>query len=264
MSDTTHIAWCHHTASPWYGCRKVSEGCVNCYMFAWMKRAGLDTSKRHRSKSFDKQCRKWDRQAHVSHDLERPRVFPSLCDPFDTEAPLEWFNDMMVTVDACRDIDFLLLTKRPENVMPLWSKVLAHWGRTDTALPPNVWLGVTCENQATANKRVPILREIPAKTRWLSIEPILERINLEMTCTGCHTCDFAPHWHGVIDWVVVGGESGPNYRDIDVKCIIDIANQCEWADKVPCFVKQDAYTRPGKQGRIPESVWRIKEFPLCR
>jgi protein gp37 len=261
MSDITDIAWCHHTASPHYGCHKVSAGCIHCYMFEWMKRAGLDTSRLHKSKSFHKECRKWNQRA-MKEGSVRERVFPSLCDPFDLAVPFEWFNEMMVTIDACRQLDFLLLTKRPENVMPLWNKVMQHWhgSTTPNNLPSNVWLGVTAENQAEANRRIPILKAIPAAVRFLSCEPLLEPIVFDYAEQGCSTCDWEPKWQGGIDWVIVGGESGPKRRDCGTNAIANIVTQCQAAG-VACFVKQDCHLRPGQKGRLSDQLWSIKQFP---
>jgi protein gp37 len=203
-------------------------------------------------------------------ESHRRRVFSlSLGDWLDPEVPVEWLADMLDVIRRCPDLDFLLLTKRPE----LWTERmhdayrsyrntesgmatanwLGEWTRRTPSNPPsNIWLGVSVENQEAADRRIPELLKIPAKVRFLSVEPLLEEVNLE-------------HWlieggGGGIDWCIVGGESGPNRRDCGVDAIVSVAEQCQ-ADGVPVFVKQDCAAKPGQQGRIPDNIWRLKEFP---
>ena len=168
-----------------------------------------------------------------------------------------------------------------------WTTKYRHrncYGRGQWPLP-NVHLGVSVENQEQADARIPhLLRRCPAAVRWLSVEPLLGPVRLDQcapyTLGGdesnpgvinafnglCHhpaTVKFKPDGAGSddgISWVVIGGESGPGYRPCQVEWIADIAAQCKAAG-VACFVKQDAGPRPGMQGRIPEELWSLKEFP---
>ncbi|MBL9048474.1 MAG: DUF5131 family protein, partial [Tabrizicola sp.] len=125
---------------------------------------------------------------------------------------------------------------------------------------PNCWLGVSCEDQATADERIPLLLQTPAAVRFVSAEPLLgpivfdQQVHLERR-TKILTGASAPR----IDWVIVGGESGPKARPCDVAWIRSIVQQCK-AAAVPVFVKQDSGPRPGMRGRIPEDLW-MREFP---
>jgi protein gp37 len=169
MSVRTGIQWAHHTHSPWTGCTRVSDGCTNCYAEALSRRFsdtfgawGPSALRKRASDASVRAVRAWDRAA--ARAGERRRVFPSMCDPFDKQAPSSWRREFFALIDACPNLDFLLLTKRPQNI-----------GKSDTLSNlPNVWLGVTAENQREADRRIPLLQEIPATIRFVCIEPMLE------------------------------------------------------------------------------------------
>jgi len=132
----------------------------------------------------------------------------------------------------------------------------------------NVWCGVSAENQHWADIRIPALLDTPAAVRWVSLEPLLGPVDLTW-CAGVNAIDRdwmgwpgggtgAPH--PLLDWVVAGGESGPGHRPMDIAWLESIAAQCELAS-VPLFVKQDSGARAGQQGRIPDTLWSLKQFP---
>ena len=144
-------------------------------------------------------------------------------------------------------------------------------GQGDQRILPlaNVHLCVSVENQATADERIPILLQTPAAVRFLSVEPLLERIDIEPWLPA------APHRRtgsqivkrlerdvgcAAIDWVIVGGESGRNRRECKVEEIEDVARQCVAAN-VPVYVKRDSALRPGQEGRISDAIWALKDFP---
>jgi protein gp37 len=199
----------------------------------------------------------------------RRRVFSlSLGDWLDPEVPVEWLADMLDVIRRCPELDFQLLTKRPE----FWkARIVAaiqwrqfHDKELDGSYhmlkswlehipPPNIWLGVSVENQEAADRRIPELLRIPAKVRFLSVEPLLEPVDLS---NGLGLMG-AP---GDVDWVIVGGESGRNRRDCGVEAIVSVAEQCRAAG-VPVFVKQDCAAKAGQQGRIPDNIWNLKQFP---
>ncbi len=183
-----------------------------------------------------KQPLKWNEQA--AKEGTRPRVFcGSMCDVFEDRDELKkWRHRLFQVIYETPNLDWQLLTKRPENFRKLiWDAL-----EGDDEIPephilevadfaevfPHVWIGTSIENQKTANERITHLLQIPAKVRFLSVEPLLNEI------------DFL----GVlleqgIDWVIVGGESGPGARPCDIDWIRDIMRQCQAAE-VPVFVKQ--------------------------
>lgn len=137
---------------------------------------------------------------------------------------------------------------------------------------PNVHLGVTCEDQQRADERIPLLLQCPAAVRWVSAEPLLEPVNLRpwlgRYCGRSQTapCDDwmagreCPLARKSVRWVVVGGETGEGRREVAVSAIEDVAGQCAAAG-VRVFVKQDAGKYPGRQGRISDATWALKQFP---
>ena len=148
----------------------------------------------------------------------RPRVFcASLADVFDNQVPVEWRYDLFSLIAATPNLDWLLLTKRPENIAKLFPSVY-----TDEPVFPNVWLGVSVEDQQRKD-RIDWLRKTPTAVRFLSLEPLLEHLGA-LDLTG-------------ISWVIVGAESGPGARPCDIGWIRSIVAQCKAAG-VACFVKQ--------------------------
>lgn len=271
MSEHTGIAWANSTFNPWIGCTKVSAGCKNCYAETMDKSKFSKTmggatpekpvshwgpgAPRYRTspKTWENPV-KWDKRAKANGLAHR--VFPSLCDPFDPEVPLRWLVDFLELWYATPHLTWLLLTKRPElakqrvgealGLVPDESPVWDYPG----PFPPNVWFGTSVEDQKSADERMLHLSVIEAEIRFLSVEPLLEKVELALVTAG-------------VDWVIVGGESGPGRRDCGVDAIVDVQRQC--AEKaVPCFVKQDCASKPGQQGRIPDDVWAIKQFPNWR
>lgn len=202
MGENTKIEWCDHTFNPWIGCQHVSPGCDHCYAETMMDhRYGRVEWGPHgkRIRTSDANWRKplqWAREAREAG--VRARVFcASLADWLDNKAPYEWRVDLAMLVEATPELDWLLLTKRIENF-----EGHSPWLRDE--VPANVWLGITCEDQAYYDRRWPILREIPARIHFISHEPAL----------GCLE-RLAVDRHAIPDWVICGGESGRGAREMD-------------------------------------------------
>lgn len=253
MSDKTNISYADHTWSPWLGCEPVSPGCAHCYASAISKRAGRGPYRHGIERVLTKDWKKparWNRNGGG-------RVLVSMCDPFDEEVTREWRVKFWDLIADTPNLTWLLLTKRPENTP--WKEVPFR----------NAWLGVSVENQETADRRIPILLGIRAKVRWISYEPMLGPVDLGK-CFPCgYYCDERvghvdhPFWSRVktgIDWIVAGGESGPKHRPMDVAWMRSVAALCKLAG-VSFYCKQDSHRLPGQQGRIPDDMWKIKEFP---
>lgn len=285
MGDTTKIQWATHTFNPWEGCTKVSPGCAHCYAETRNHRFGNDNwgkghTRRRTSKANWRLPLKWNRDAEKNG--ARPRIFcASLADWLDDEVPIEWLADLLKLIHETPNCDWLLLTKRPELLNRRMESVLDYshghdmpeeFGivqRWKTTPPVNVWLGVSVEDQQRAHERIPALLNIPARIRFLSVEPMLERVDLlidsQLELGGDRR----------IDWVIFGGESGSNARQCRVDWIRDGVSQCRMAGAAP-FVKQlgaivvgnemDKWVtrlRDKKSGDISE--WprelRVREFP---
>ena len=243
--------------NPWRGCTKVSAGCANCYAEAMSRRNPQtldvwgDAGKRViAGESCWRQPLKWDRAA--ARAVERHRVFcASLADVFEDrpelEAPRRRLWELIV---ATPHLDWLLLTKRPENISRMLGPRGINFYAREGPVPcpqPNVWLGVSVEDQARADERIPLLLRTPAAVRFLSCEPLLGPVDL--SAVGLLRWDVLHGWKPAhdgwpeganterIDWCIVGGESGPGARQCDVGWVRGIVGQCKAAG-VACFVKQ--------------------------
>lgn len=219
MAKNSKIEWTHHTFNPWWGCAKVSPACAHCYAETWAKRTGNDLWGGSAPRKFftDRHWKEpltWNADAKASG--ERRRVFcASMADVFERRAELhEWRERLWALVDQTPFLDWLLLTKRPQNI-----QFMAPWG---DRWPDNVWLGCTAENQTWADKRVPILLQIPAKVRFLSCEPLLGELDLS------HYLSRDPTQS--IHWVIAGGESGAHSRPMHPGWVRDLRNQCQNSD----------------------------------
>lgn len=269
MSETTNIEWCDATFNPWIGCTKVSPGCDHCYAEvstpARVKRAaGVETwgphGQRQRTSARNwKQPLEWER-GHAAFYLQhgrRRRVFcASLADVFDNAVPQAWRDDLWDLIDATPNLDWLLLTKRVGNV----SNMLPVPFDFDR-LYPHVWLGITVVNQAEADRDVPKLLRVPARVRFLSVEPMLGPINLGVMDIDGHSeiypllgttnCededgDAAPDVPP-LNWVICGGESGPQARPMHPDWARSLRDQCAAAG-VPYLFKQHGEWREPLEG----------------
>lgn len=248
MGSKTGISWTDATWNPWQGCTKVSDGCKNCYMYREKERYGQDPFTVVRSKlaTFNAPLN-WGRSGKVPYGS---RIFVcSWSDFFHEDADL-WRDEAWEIMENSPQYNFLIPTKRIERV----SKVCpSDWLQGDAL--ENVWLGISVENQETYNKRLPMLLKIHASVKWLSVEPMLGPINFSEP--DCQT-----YAQDRINWVVFGGESGPNCRTMDIDWLRNGVNQCKAAN-VPVFVKQlggwpNTYH---ELSDFPEDL-RIREFPL--
>lgn len=228
MGENSAIGWTDSTFNPWVGCEKVSPGCAYCYaeslVTGRMGRAGTwgaaGTRERTAASTWAKPLA-WERGAdrwHAEHG-RRQRVFcASLADMFEPRPELEpWRAELFDLIEACPSLDWLLLTKRPEEARDWLAERLARicsacggdgcaacdgrgaWGE----LPPNVWVGVSIEN-SRYTWRADVLREIPAAVRFISAEPLLGSLFPGFPKRGArYDLDLSG-----IDWLIVGGESG--------------------------------------------------------
>lgn len=264
MGEETKIEWTHHTFNPWRGCTKVSPGCDHCYADAMSGRNpsvlgkwGPNGVRALAAESYWKLPLQWDAKAA---DLgERHRVFcASLADVFEGNDTMPVAAHHLVRaarirlfqlIDATPNLDWLLLTKRPENIRPILHDISngnsGAWNLFEHM--PNVWLGTSVENQDQAEKRIPELLSIPATIHFLSCEPLLGPLNLGRRQAGSGWDEWLTGrmhrgpavWAGEpkIDWIIAGGESGKAARPMHPAWVQALRDQCVEAG-VPFFFKQ--------------------------
>lgn len=249
MGKDSGIEWTHHTFNIVFGCTKVSEACRSCYAEAFAKRLGLDVwgeNKPRKTLSADywKQPLKWDKAAAAAG--ERHRVFcSSMADVFEDHPTVaEQRLRLWPLIEATPNLDWLLLTKRPENI---------HRHGPWMSWPENVWLGTTTENQARFDERWPYLRDTEAVVRFVSAEPMLGPIILPADAAG------------KLHWVIEGGESGPDdkRRTLDIASAESLSRQANDLGAA-VFVKQDSARKSGERGRLSDWMWSLKEFPATK
>lgn len=288
MGEQTAIAWTTHTFNPWTGCARVSPGCQHCYAEAWAKRSGLvewgvNAERRRTTPANWRKPIAWNHAARVL-DAPDARTFvfcASLADVFEDRPELApWREDLFDLIEQTPHLTWQLLTKRPENVRAMTRYRWLH------GLPDNVWVGTTVEDQQRADERIPQLLEVPAVVRFLSCEPLLGPVDLsragwlvpEALVCGAPR---APRTDAAItainsvlraaggrlggryiDWVIVGGESGPGHRPLDLDHARGVVEQCQRAG-VPVFFKQVGGAKPTSGGDLLDGI-QIKQMPVAR
>lgn len=244
MRDS-RIEWTDHTFNPWWGCTKVSAGCAGCYAEAMSKRTGNrvwgdQAPRRFFGAHHWAQPLKWDAEARSSG--RRARVFcASMADVFEDRQDLVAERERLwALIRATPHLDWLLLTKRAEHIAGM---LPADWGNGF----PNVWLGTTVEDK-DAYRRISHLTETPAVVRFLSVEPMLQGL--------------PDLWLQGIDWVIVGGESGPRNRRLAADWAREVRDACK-SCHLPFFFKQWGGATPKSGGReLDGRTWEEYPRPL--
>jgi len=281
MSEKSNIEWTDATWNPWRGCTKVSPGCAHCYaeklVTTRLRGEWGKGAPRMLAKDFDAPLR-WNKKpwvcdltgecfAYQGQQMHRRRVFFSLGDWLDDEVQAEWLARMLVIIYKTPELRYLLLTKRPQKFQARTRAATANanpelqfaweWIRQRTA-PPNVAIGVSVENQKAADERIPQLLATPARWRFLSVEPMLEAIDLHLPAFKAlattqtmggreRTGEPVTVKYGEqIHWVICGGESGPGARPFNLAWARDLRDQCAAAG-VLFFMKQFG-SNPHKRG----------------
>ena len=248
----TKIEWATDVWNPTVGCTKVSSGCKNCYAERMFNRFHPD------EKFSDVRCYP-ERLNQPLHWKKPRRIFvDSMSDLFHKNVPDDFIREVFLRMQMSVHT-FMILTKRPIRMF--------KWLIRDKNPPilPNVWLGVSVENQATADYRIPLLLQIPAALRFVSVEPMLGPIveslsrwysNDSFDPNGSQKVINRAHWpFPKIDWVICGCESGPYKRPMDLDWARSLRDQCQMAG-VPFFLKQAVIN--GKLVKMPEldgKVW---------
>jgi protein gp37 len=256
MGENSKIEWCDHSFNPWIGCQHVSPGCDHCYAEtlnrfrkwaadgAW----GPHPERRRTSVATWNKPRRWNAEGPTFAQAHghRPRLFSaSLADWLDNEVPPQWRSDLGRLIKDTPELDWLLLTKRPENY-----KNLAPWDLDK--IPSNVWLGVTCEDQAHYERRWAILSQarIRAAVKFVSYEPALGPLT---------TLQLEPGG-SVPDWIICGGESGAGARRMKPAWARAVRDECADLD-LAFFMKQVGSNHDGWPTNIRRKGDDMDEWP---
>ena len=246
----TKIQWTDKTWSPVTGCTKISPGCKNCYAERMSKRlAGRfgyppapDNFKVTLHENKLKEPYKW---------IKSKMIFVcSMSDLFHEDVPDSFIDDVWDTMLISNQHTYQILTKRPER-MKNWIEKHIY----DQAYWKNVWFGVSCENKEQADKRIPDLLQTPAAVRFISVEPMLEKINIsDLIWNQMRENDYYFIPSLGISWVICGAESGTGARLMNPDWARDLRDQCKNAG-IPFFMKQLS-----KKAPIPDDLM-IREYP---
>ncbi|MBC8445774.1 MAG: phage Gp37/Gp68 family protein [Chloroflexi bacterium] len=272
------------TWNPITGCTKISPGCRNCYAERMARRlagrCGYPKAPNHFNVTLHP-----DRLDEPLRRKKPTTYFVcSMSDLFHEDVPLDSIHDVFAVMALAKQHTFQTLTKRPLRMLDVLSNAradvnwivrceLARLGQDPVNITwplPNVWLGVTAENQATADERIPLLLQTPSAVRFVSCEPLLGLMDLHQYLSLYQEADFVtvwtaiggrrvpmtrpgfPGWHRhdgrKLDWVVTGGESGPGARPMHPQWARDIRDQCQTV-RIPFFFKQWGAWVPGAHDR---------------
>jgi protein gp37 len=264
VGEVSKIEWTDSTFNPWIGCTKIAPACDHCYAADMAKRYGWvewgNAPRKRTSEALWRTPLKWQRgaAAFFAEHGRRRRVFcASLADVFDNQVPTAWRDDLWQLISATPDLDWLLLTKRPQNIEgmlpPFWDKVKGH-----------VWLGTTVEDQKHAALNIPHLLDHDCAVRFISAEPLLGPLAIEN-----YLLDYPIEGRaGRLNWVIAGGESGPHARPSSPSWFTSLRDQCAAAG-VPFLFKQWGEWTPGANvdahsGTVQTAHWWNNEWSIGR
>ncbi len=262
MSDKTGIAWTNATWNPVTGCTKVSQGCKHCYAEReWARLSANPKATTYYGRAFtDVACHEDRLDQPLRWSKPRMIFVNSMSDLFHEDVPDAFIDRVFAVMALATQHTFQVLTKRPERMLQWFDlqydnrehavgqtmrEIAAARGGDDAGLPewplPNVWLGVSVEDHATADERIPPLLQTPATVRWVSMEPLIGPIDMAEVPVGMSgplrpdggTGPDTPK----LDWIVVGGESGPTARPMHIEWVDKLRLDCGKAG-VPFFMKQ--------------------------
>lgn len=249
---TTKIEWADMTINPVVGCSHCSPGCDNCYAERFAARLARNPKTAEKYKGVVDENGKWtgtvnlhmDGCLHAATVTRKPKRFfiGSMTDIFHENIPDEEIRSLFLSMTIVPNdfSTYMVLTKRPHRARAVLEDMLISCPELH-----RVWLGVTVCNQAEANEKIPVLLQTPAAVRFVSVEPMLEAVDLRGNL--CHwTCpDGSGSWfspvpgkvhHRLLDWVICGGETGPGARPMHPDWVRGLRDQCQGA-RVPFFFK---------------------------
>lgn len=272
-----NIGWCDETINPIIGCSMVSEGCENCYAERMAHRLSKNPMVADRYRQVVENGRWAGKTEFVKTELLKPvrwktpkKIFVgSMGDIFHVSSECKWILGILNMAYKNPHHIFILLTKRPENALKVFGKygLLEEFnGQTGSGevIPRNIWFGVTCETQKWVNERLPVLSQIPAAVRFISVEPMLGEIELRSYCPRCKgflqdsTSPNCGTCHGktfLPDWVICGAETGPKKRHMEWIWARKLMNQC-LRSEIPFFFKKWSGNSVDPMHRQFPKIWK--------
>lgn len=224
MTTQSKIEWTEQTWNPATGCTKVSPGCKNCYAEGMAKRL-----KAMRTKGYENGFKLTLMPDRLSQPKKRkkPTMYfvNSMSDLFHEEIPFSYLDEVFSTIEQTPQHTYQILTKRADRMKDYFE---------NRTVPKNAWMGVTVEDRAYGLSRIDLLREISANTRFLSVEPLLEDLGEDLNFSD-------------IDWVIVGGESGPRSRPMKTEWVDNIHNCCNIYGSAFFFKQWGGWGADGKR-----------------
>jgi protein gp37 len=224
MGANSHIEWTEATWNPVTGCTKITAGCKNCYAERLALRLQAMGNQRYK-RGFRVTLHKDVVDLPRTWKTPRRIFVNSMSDLFHSDVPLWFIRRVFKTMVECPQHSFQILTKRSDRLEKLSAKL--SW-------PKNVWMGVSIEDSRVFH-RIDELRKVPAAVRFLSCEPLIGSL-VEINLQGIH-------------WVIVGGESGPHSRTMNIEWVREVFRACR-KQKVPFFFKQWGGVRKDLTGRL--------------
>ena len=252
------IEWTEKTWNPLAGCKEISPGCANCYAATMAKRLEAMGQEKYQgtTKTLPNGKVVWTGKISLLDEEDDQFTAPlrrtkpttyfvnSMSDLFHQDVPFEFVEKVFSVMHQTPHHTYQVLTKRPDRMAAFMNRPASEWTYSVMPISPswpfsNVWLGTSVEDQQRADERIPYLLAVPAKVRFLSIEPMLGPINLMNHCfnckedkahsvwTCCAGCDHPNHAADEIQWVIVGGESGHSARLMQIEWARSLRDQCQ-------------------------------------
>jgi len=275
VSQITSIEWTDVSWNPVHGCSKVSPGCAHCYAETLSRRYG-QTPAPWTPANAERNVILKPHKLREPLSWRTPRMVfvNSMSDLFHELVPFDYIDRVFTVMAEADRHTFQVLTKRPDRMLAYFEHAADYMGLTlaDLRPWPNVWLGVSIENRRFVH-RADVLRDTPAAVRFISAEPLLGPLLNDGGETGLEEFPVYTGWSDGyegpdldlwgIDWLIVGGESGPGHRPLDLEWVRRLRDEAD-SEGTAFFVKQLGGARPGtKLEDLPEDL-RIREFPAVR
>ena len=275
MSQITSIEWTDVSWNPVHGCSKVSPGCAHCYAETLSRRYG-QTPAPWTPANAERNVILKPHKLREPLSWRTPRMVfvNSMSDLFHELVPFDYIDRVFTVMAEADRHTFQVLTKRPDRMLAYFEHAADYMGLTlaDLRPWPNVWLGVSIENRRFVH-RADVLRDTPAAVRFISAEPLLGPLLNDGGETGLEEFPVYTGWSDGyegpdldlwgIDWLIVGGESGPGHRPLDLEWVRRLRDEAD-SEGTAFFVKQLGGARPGtKLEDLPKDL-RIREFPAVR